>query len=53
MRKWRIFNERNTVMINDIDNGTVNVIVALKLDSLTRSVYDGEKLINFLNTILN
>lgn len=31
-------------MINDIKNGIVNVIVALKLDRLTRSVYDVEKL---------
>ena len=35
-------------MINDIKNGTVNVIVALKLDRLTRSVYDVEKLMKLL-----
>ena len=35
-------------MINDIKNGTVNVIVALKLDRLTRSVYDVEKLMKIL-----
>ena len=31
-------------MINDIKKGTVNVILALKLDRLTRSVFDVEKL---------
>lgn len=36
-------------MINDIKNGTVNVIVALKLDRLTRSVFDVEKLMKLLN----
>ena len=36
-------------MINDIKNGTVNVIVALKLDRLTRSVYDIEGLIRDLD----
>ena len=35
-------------IINDIKNGTVNVIVALKLDRLTRSVYDVEKLMKLL-----
>ena len=35
-------------MISDIKNGTVNVIVALKLDRLTRSVYDVEKLMKLL-----
>ena len=35
-------------MINDIKNGTVNVIVALKLDRLTRSVFDVEKLMKIL-----
>lgn len=35
-------------MINDIKNGTVNVIVALKLDRLTRSVFDVEKLMKLL-----
>ena len=35
-------------MINDIKNGTVNVIVALKLDRFTRSVYDVEKLMKIL-----
>ena len=36
-------------MINDIKNGTVNVIVALKLDRLTRSVFDVEKLMKLLD----
>ncbi|MCI5677745.1 MAG: recombinase family protein [Candidatus Faecisoma sp.] len=35
-------------IINDIKNGTVNVIVALKLDRLTRSVFDVEKLMKIL-----
>lgn len=35
-------------MINDIKNGTVNVIVSLKLDRLTRSVFDVEKLMKIL-----
>ena len=36
-------------MLNDVKNGTINVIVALKLDRLTRSVYDVEKLMKILN----
>ena len=35
-------------MMNDVKNGTINVIVALKLDRLTRSVYDVEKLMKIL-----
>lgn len=31
-------------MMNDVKNGTINVIVAFKMDRLTRSVYDVEKL---------
>ena len=31
-------------MMNDVKNGTINVVVALKLDRITRSVYDVEKL---------
>ena len=31
-----------------LKNGTVNVIVALKLDRLTRSVYDVKKLMKLL-----
>ena len=27
-------------MMNDVKNGTINVIVAFKMDRLTRSVYD-------------
>ena len=36
-------------MIEDVKKGNINVIVALKLDRLTRSVYDIEKLIKFVN----
>ena len=36
-------------IIKDIKNGDANVIVAFKLDRLTRSVYDIEKLMNFVN----
>ena len=36
-------------MLNDVKNGKINVIVALKLDRLTRSVYDVEKLMKILN----
>lgn len=36
-------------MIEDVKNGNINVIVALKLDRLTRSVYDIEKLMKFVN----
>lgn len=36
-------------MIEDIKKGNINVIVALKLDRLTRSVYDIEKLMKFVN----
>lgn len=33
-------------MIEDVKKGNINVIVALKLDRLTRSVYDIEKFVN-------
>ena len=36
-------------MIQDIKDKKINVIVALKLDRLTRSVYDIEKLMKFVN----
>lgn len=36
-------------MIEDVKKGNINVIVALKLDRLTRSVYDIEKLMKFIN----
>ena len=36
-------------MIEDVKKGKINVIVALKLDRLTRSVYDIEKLMKFVN----
>lgn len=36
-------------MIEDVKKGNINVIVALKLDRLTRSVYDIEKLMEFVN----
>lgn len=36
-------------MINDVKNHTINVIVALKLDRLTRSVFDVEKLMGIVN----
>ena len=36
-------------MIKDVKNKTINVIVAFKLDRLTRSVYDIEKLMNLVN----
>lgn len=36
-------------MIEDIRQGNANVIVAYKLDRLTRSVYDIEKLMKFVN----
>ncbi|MBP3920980.1 MAG: recombinase family protein [Bacilli bacterium] len=36
-------------MMNDVKNGTINVVVALKLDRITRSVYDVEKLMRVLN----
>ena len=36
-------------MIEDVKKGIINVIVALKLDRLTRSVYDIEKLMKFVN----
>lgn len=31
-------------MLKDVKNGTINVIVAFKMDRLTRSVFDVEKL---------
>ena len=36
-------------MIEDVKKGNINVIVALKLARLTRSVYDIEKLMKFVN----
>ncbi len=36
-------------MIEDVKKGNINVIVSLKLDRLTRSVYDIEKLMKFVN----
>ena len=36
-------------MIEDVKKGNINVIVALKLDRLTRSVYNIEKLMKFVN----
>lgn len=36
-------------IIEDIKNGDANIIVAFKLDRLTRSVYDIEKLMKFVN----
>lgn len=36
-------------MIEDVKKGNINVIVALKLDRLTRSAYDIEKLMKFVN----
>lgn len=36
-------------MIEDVKKDNINVIVALKLDRLTRSVYDIEKLMKFVN----
>lgn len=36
-------------MIEDVKKGNINVIVALKLDRLTRSLYDIEKLMKFVN----
>lgn len=36
-------------MMNDVRNKNINVIVAFKLDRLTRSVYDIEKLMKIVN----
>ena len=36
-------------MLEDVKNKKINVIVAFKLDRLTRSVYDIEKLMKFVN----
>ncbi|MDO5569547.1 MAG: recombinase family protein [bacterium] len=36
-------------MMRDVKNKKINVIVAFKLDRLTRSVYDIEKLMKFVN----
>ena len=36
-------------MLNDVKNKKINVIVAFKLDRLTRSVYDIEKLMKIVN----
>ena len=35
-------------MMNDVKNGAINVIVAFKMDRLTRSVYDVEKLMKIV-----
>ena len=36
-------------MLRDVKNGTINVIVAFKMDRLTRSVYDVEKLMTVVD----
>ena len=36
-------------MMNDVKNGTINVIVAFKMDRLTRSVFDVEKLMTVVD----
>ncbi len=36
-------------MMNDVKNSTINVIVAFKMDRLTRSVYDVEKLMTVVD----
>lgn len=36
-------------MMNGVKNDSINVVVALKLDRITRSVYDVEKLMRVLN----
>ncbi len=36
-------------MLKDVKNGTINVIVAFKMDRLTRSVYDVEKLMTVVD----
>ena len=36
-------------MMQDVRNGNINVIVAFKLDRITRSVFDIEKLMKFVN----
>ena len=36
-------------MMNDVRNKNINVIVAFKLDRLTRNVYDVEKLMKIVN----
>ena len=36
-------------LMNDVKSHKINVIVAFKLDRLTRSVYDIEKLMNIVN----
>ena len=36
-------------MLKDIETGKINTVVALKLDRVTRSVYDWENLITFLD----
>ena len=38
-------------MMNDVKNGTINVIVAFKMDRLTRSVYDVEKLMKIVKEV--
>lgn len=36
-------------MLNDVKNGTINVIAAFKIDRLTRSVFDVEKLMTVVD----
>lgn len=36
-------------MLRDVKNGTINVIVAFKMDRLTRSVFDVEKLMTIVD----
>ena len=38
-------------MLEDVKNKKINVIVAFKLDRLTRSVYDIEKLMKTVNDL--
>ena len=44
MKDRPAFNE----MLSDIKNKTINTIVALKLDRITRSIYDGEYIMKYL-----
>src|SRR5574344_2110335 len=36
-------------LLNDIKDGKINTIVALKLDRVSRSIYDWENLMNFID----
>ena len=38
-------------MLKDVKNGTINVIVAFKMDRLTRSVFDVEKLMTVVDNV--